>query len=84
MAAFAVVGPPDNGLLQGAVERNFPRRYFMSPGQWVVAETGATAQQVAERIGMNGASGQFVVFSVAGSFGYFRKDLWEWLTINSG
>jgi hypothetical protein len=84
MAAFAVLGPPDNTLLQGAVQRNFPKHYFMSPGQWVVAETGVTAHQVAMRIGITGESGQFAVFSIAGHFGYYRKDLWEWLTINSG
>ena len=84
MAAFAVLGPPDNVLLQGAVQRNFPRHYLMSAGQWVVAETGATAQQVAAKIGATGESGQFAVFSIAGHFGYYRKDLWEWLAINSG
>jgi hypothetical protein len=53
-------------------------------GQWVVADTNATAEQIAQRIGLEGRSGQFVVFSIAGYFGYYRKDLWEWLTINSG
>ena len=56
----------------------------MTQGQWVVAETGVTAQQVAEKIGLDGSAGQFAVFSIAGHFGYYRKDLWEWLTINSG
>jgi hypothetical protein len=84
MAAFAVLGPPDNHLLQGAIERNFERRFFISPGQWVVAETNATAQSISERIGVDGNSGNFVVFSVAGFFGWHRKELWEWLTINSG
>jgi len=84
MAAFAVLGPPDNHLLQGVIQRNFTRHYFMSPGQWVVAETNATAQLIAERIGVDGRSGQFVVFSIAGQFGFYRKDLWEWITLNSG
>jgi hypothetical protein len=84
MAAFAVLGPPDNQLLKGAIERNFPRRFFIAPGQWVVAETGLTAQQVSERIGLNGSAGKFVVFSSAGHFGYHDKNLWEWLTLNSG
>jgi len=84
MAAFAVLGPADNQLLTGAVQRNFPRHFHMTQGQWVVAETGVTAQQVAEKIGLDGSAGQFAVFSIAGHFGYYRKDLWEWLTINSG
>jgi hypothetical protein len=84
MAAFIVIGPPDNHLLKGAIERNFERRFFIAEGQWVVAETNATAQQIAERIGMNGVTGNFVAVSIAGYSGWHRKDLWEWLTINSG
>jgi hypothetical protein len=84
MAAFAVLAPPDNYLIAAAVQHNFPRHFNMTQGQWVVAEAGLTAKQVAERLGLNGSSGQFVVFSIAGHFGYYRKDLWEWLTINSG
>jgi hypothetical protein len=84
MAAFAIFGPPDNQLLQPAIERTFQRRFALYPGQWVVAETNATAEEIARRIGLEGRSGQFVVFSVAGYYGYHRKDLWEWLTINSG
>lgn len=83
MAAFAVMGPPDNPHLKGAIERNFEKRYFLGPGQWVVAETNLTAQQVAERIGLNNSSGLFVVFSVAGWFGWHNKSLWEWLTLNT-
>jgi hypothetical protein len=84
MAAFAVIAPIDNQLIAAAVERNFPRRFSMAPGQFVVAETGLTAQQIAQRIGLDGSAGQFVVFSIAGFFGYYRNDIWEWLTINSG
>ena len=51
MAAFAVLGSPSNPLLKAAIERNFPRRFFVEPGQWVVAETNLTAQQVSEKIG---------------------------------
>jgi hypothetical protein len=84
MASFAVLGTPDNQLLQGIIQHNFPRHFFIAQGQWVVAETGLTAQQVSEKIGLEGKAGQFVVFSIAGFFGYHRKDLWEWLTLNSG
>jgi hypothetical protein len=84
MAAFAVIAPSDNALIAGAIERNFPRRFQIGQGQYVVAENGMTAQDVSQRIGIDGTAGQFVVFSIAGFFGYHRKDLWEWLTINSG
>jgi hypothetical protein len=84
MAAFAVVAPTDNYLITSAIQRSFPRHFQISPGQFVVAASGLTAQQVAEQIGMNGISGQFAVFSIAGFFGYHRQDLWEWLTLNSG
>lgn len=84
MAAFAIMAPADNFLVPGIIANKFPKHYIIGPGQWVVAETGVTAQQVAERIGISGASGKFVVFSTAGFFGYHDKNLWEWLTINSG
>jgi hypothetical protein len=84
MAAFAIMAPADNFLLPGIIANKFQKSHQIAPGQWVVAETGVTAQQVAERIGINGAAGKFVVFSTAGFFGYHDKNLWEWLTINSG
>jgi hypothetical protein len=84
MAAFVVLSPPDNQVLPGIIHSKFPKHYSLSPGQWVVAETGVTAQQIAEKIGVGGAAGQFAVFSIAGQFGFYRKDLWEWLAINSG
>jgi hypothetical protein len=83
MAAFAVLAPPDNHVIADVIERNFPRRFHITQGQFLVAESGLTAQQVAEKIGLNGAAGQFAVVSIAGFFGYHRKDLWEWLTLNS-
>jgi hypothetical protein len=84
MAAFAIMAPPDNLILPGIIANKFPKHYILAPGQWVIAETGVTAQQVAEKIGITGEAGKFVVFSVAGQFGWHNKDLWEWLTINSG
>ena len=84
MAAFAIVAPLDNVLLPGIITTKFPKHFALSQGQWVVAEAGLTAQQVAERIGLNGAAGSFAVFSIAGFNGWYNKTLWEWLTINSG
>jgi hypothetical protein len=85
MAAFVILAPPTNQILKAVIERDFPRRYFIEPGQWVVAETNLTAQQVSEKIGgLDGSKGSYAVFSVAGFFGHHNKTLWEWLTLNSG
>jgi hypothetical protein len=84
MAAFAIMAPADNFILPGIIANKFPNHYTLGAGQWVIAETGVTAQQVAEKIGAKGDAGKFVVFSTAGFFGYHDKTLWEWLTINSG
>jgi hypothetical protein len=84
MAAFVIVAPPDNFLIGGIIANKFQKNYSLSQGQWIVAETGLTAQQVAERIGLNGVAGSFAVFSIAGYNGWYSKNLWEWLAINSG
>ncbi|MGY8669237.1 hypothetical protein Q3C01_43825 [Bradyrhizobium sp. UFLA05-109] len=84
MAAFAVMAPVDNYLLPPIIANKFPKHYSMGPGQWIVAESGITAQQVSERLGINGVAGNFAVFSIAGYNGWYNKNLWEWLAINSG
>lgn len=85
MAIFAVIAPGHSPQLAIAIPAKFPKFFEFGPGQFVVAPTdGQTAQQVAQSLGVNGEVGQFVVFSVAGFFGFHRKDLWEWLTLNSG
>jgi hypothetical protein len=84
MAAFAILAPPTNHMLAGIIANKFPKHYKLDQGQWIVAEVGATAQQVAEKIGLGGTAGTFAVFSIAGFFGYHDKALWEWLQINSG
>jgi hypothetical protein len=83
MPVFAVIAPKEDARLTAAVSANFPRRYKIAPGQWVVNADGPTAQSVATRLGLNNTVGSFVVFSVAGYFGYHDKPLWEWLTLNS-
>jgi hypothetical protein len=83
MPVFAVIAPIDDGRLALAVPAKFPRHFKFGPGQYVVNGVGPTAQQVATDLGANGEVGTFVVFSVAGYWGYHRSDLWEWLTLNS-
>ena len=83
MAILAVIAPSFSRELADAVTSKFPRHFEIAPGQYVVWADGSTAQQVGQILGPNGEVGQFVVFSVAGHWGYHRRDLWEWLTINS-
>jgi hypothetical protein len=87
MAAFVVLTSPNSPqlfLLAETVQRNFPKHFEITTGQYVVAAAGLTAERVAHQIGANGEVGQMVVFSIVGFFGYHRKDLWEWLQLNSG
>jgi hypothetical protein len=81
---FAIIAPAPSAALQSAIKRDFPNKNMeFAPGQFVVSASGLTAHQVSEKLGLDGAAGQFVVFSVASHFGYHRKDLWEWLSVNS-
>jgi hypothetical protein len=87
MAIFAIIAPTGTGdqRLQAAVQRVFPSKNFeFAPGQFVASTPGLTAAQVVQNIGSNEEVGSYVVFSVAGYWGYHRKDLWEWLTANPG
>lgn len=85
MTIFAIIAPAANDALKKAVESHFPKHLEFSPGQFVVAVEGMTAQQVVLQIdGKDGTKGKFVVFSVAAYWGYHDKTLWEWLTVNSG
>ena len=84
MAVFAVIAQGYNAALAARLPNKFPRHFEIAHGQYVVAAINLTAQQVAQELGPNGEVGNFVVFSVAGYWGFHRKDLWEWLTLNSG
>ncbi len=84
MAAFAIIAPTSHPVLAGVIQRTFAKHFEFSPGQFVVAENGLTAQQVGLKIPLDGSVGKFVVFSIAGFWGYHDKALWEWLTLNSG
>jgi len=84
MAIFAVIAPQDDGRLALAVQNKFPRHYKFGPGQYMVNAVGPTSHAIAQELGASGEVGLFVVFSIAGYWGYYDKSLWEWLTINSG
>jgi hypothetical protein len=84
MTIFAIIAPTNDQRLREAVNRVFPGKNFeFVPGQFVASAPGLTAAQVAANLGTNGQVGQYVVFSVAGHWGYHRQDLWEWLTANA-
>lgn len=83
MTVFAIIAPGASAPLKAAVDRNFPKNFEFAPGQFVASESGLTAAQVAQKLGANGEVGQFVAFTVAGHWGFHRKDLWEWLTVNA-
>jgi hypothetical protein len=85
MPVFAVIAPQHDVLLHNLVIQKFPKHFQFSPGQYVVNAPGPTAQTIALAIDPTGqTTGRFVVFSVAGYWGYHEKNLWEWLTLNSG
>jgi hypothetical protein len=84
MPLFAVIAPSDDGRLALNIPAKFPRYYKFGPGQYVVNAVGPTAQTVSDRISTTGDMGYFVVFSVIGFWGWHDKQLWEWLTLNSG
>ncbi|WP_119390960.1 hypothetical protein [Taklimakanibacter lacteus] len=83
MTIFAVIGPPDNTALKSRVEAAFTRFLEFAPNQFVVSETGITATQAGEKIGTDNVAGLFVVFPVSNYFGYHKKELWEWMKVNS-
>lgn len=84
MPVFAIIAPQYNPPLEAMIRAKFPRHYQIAPGQYVVNAAGPTAQAISNELGMGGQVGKFVVFSVAGHWGYHDKPLWEWLTLNSG
>jgi hypothetical protein len=84
MTIFAIIAPSDDGRVALAVQNKFLRHYKFGPGQYVVNAVGPTAQSIANEIAPHGEVGYFVVFSVAGYWGWHDKSLWEWLTLNSG
>ena len=63
--------------------QEWDKNFEFSPGQFVAAAPSITASQAAEKIGLNGGAGRFVVFSVSAHFGWHNKELWEWLTVNA-
>ena len=83
MTIFAIIAPGSNAVLQARVKAAFPKNFEFSPGQFVAAEAGITAAQASEKISVDGSAGLFVVFSISSHFGWHKKELWEWLTVNA-
>ena len=81
MALFAIIAPSGSDVLTAAVQRAFPDDYFViAPGQFAVSVSDGTTQEVAQRVGVKGEVGHFMVFPLSNWWGWHRKDVWEWLS----
>jgi hypothetical protein len=80
MPIFAVMGL-GNAALGAKVREQFPDDYFVvGPDKWFVAESGATAASVAEKLGMSPSGGILgVVVTVGGYNGLAPTNIWEWI-----
>ncbi len=83
MPIFAVIAPGPSEQLRTSISGHYPKYLEFSPGQFVLATESVTTQQVAQTIGADGSKGKFVVFWVAGHWGYHDKTLWEWMAANA-
>lgn len=84
MTIFAIIAPAPSLALEEAMKKVFPEAFLeFAPGQFVASAPNLTSQQVGEKLGPNGQVGQFVIFAVAGHWGFHRKDLWEWLAVRA-
>lgn len=88
MTVYAVISPSENQSLKLAIQREYAGHFFeIAPGQFVVSAAGLTAQSVSNQLNVGPTAPSItnvVVFTVAGYWGSHRKDLWEWLSVNSG
>ncbi|MEP9370608.1 hypothetical protein [Mesorhizobium sp. KR1-2] len=82
MSVYAVLFPPANDRMKPAVEAAFERRFEVAAGQILVAVEGLTTEQVAQKVGPDGANGQYMVMPVTNYWGWHDKNLWEWLKVN--
>ena len=84
MTTFAIIAPAESATLKAAIEEHFKGNYFeFGPGQFVMVAPDVTSRQVSETLGPLTDNDRFVVFTVAGHWGFHRKDLWEWLSVRS-
>lgn len=80
MATFVVLGSSNPEKLDKSINENFPERYSLGVGQWLVAvESTLTTKEVSELIDGNGAAGSFVVFPVNNYWGRHSPNTWEWI-----
>ena len=76
MTAFAVLGTPDNQLLQGAIQSNFPKHFFITNGQWVVAKLEVTVHHLPSKGFIVVVVTTFLV--IAGGLMTIAPKLWSW------
>ena len=76
-----MMGLGDTTVLATNIKTDFPDdHYEVDTDKWLVSATGATAKDIALKLGMERTqkiSG--LVITVGGYHGYASKDIWEWL-----
>jgi hypothetical protein len=80
MPIFAVMGLGDPNL-GDKVKEQFPNDHLVvAADKWFVAEAGATASSVSEKLGMSKAQGILgIVVTVGGYNGLAPTNIWEWI-----
>lgn len=80
MRVYAIIAPGPNRALADAVARNFPGQNFdVYPGQHLVATTGLSLREVASLVGDEGQVGNYFILPFDHSWGWHRKDMWDWI-----
>jgi hypothetical protein len=90
MALFVTLtGVTNSSRVEEAIKREFPgENYKIDAGQIIISADGMTTLQVAQKIGVRGASNQagfdgIVIFAISNYWGHHNKDMWEWLAARS-
>jgi hypothetical protein len=81
MTVFAVINAADPLNLGLALNVNFPGNVLqVSANEWLVAASGITAKDVADKVGItDGSKGAAIVLTTAGYYGRAPNNVWEWL-----
>ena len=86
MAIFAVMSlGADPSVLENKIKELFPNDYYaLSSDKWLVASAGATATDMAQRLGMvKGQKTLGIIVTFGGYNGLAPADIWEWIKTKS-
>lgn len=73
--------PPD---LEVRVAALYPNNFYplAPPTVWVINAPGKTSKEVADSLGfVEGAQGRYFITAMAGYWGHYATDLWEWIKL---